>query len=225
MVYHWLLVYSSRRDISLRRVCLLLNLGLVDVRISPGPKTRTFRWNLVTRPTRKDSLLGMSRVPPAILSTHPLFQNDVLRPPFLAPLLAVSLLPELLYAASASGVKSPVGSLTPMLHACSLFNGRHRHPSFFFLSPELGARYQVSVPPLGQDFLFRNPAICRRLRPLDASAHHSSMMATTLTKNTNQAVWKMTPTNALGIDTTSLNARPLVAHRFSQIQDISQQIL
>jgi len=84
MAYHWLLVYSSRRDIGLRirRVCLLLNLGLVDVRISPGPKTRTFRWNLVTRPTRKDSLLSMSRVPPAILSTHSLFQNDVDSPSF-----------------------------------------------------------------------------------------------------------------------------------------------
>jgi len=150
-----------------------------------------------------------------------------IRPPFsfLAPLVALFLLPELPYAASASGVNSAVGSLTPTLHAYSLFNGRHRHPSFFFLSPELDARYQVSVPPLGQDFLFRNPAICRGLRPLDASAHHSSMMATPLTKNTNQAVWKTTPTNALGIDTTSLNARPLVTHRFSQIQDISQRVL
>jgi len=151
MAYHWLPVYSSRRDIGLRirRVCLLLNLGLVDVRISPGPKTRKFRWNLVTRPTRKDSLLGMPRVPPAILLTRPLFQNDVLRPPsFLAALLAVFLLPELPYAASASGVNSAVGSLTPTLHACSLFNGRHRHPSFFFLGLELGARYPVSVPPL-----------------------------------------------------------------------------
>jgi len=133
-------VYASRRDIGLRirRVCFLLNLGLV---------------NLVMRPTRKDSLLSMSRVHPAILSTHPLFQNDVLRPPFsfLAPLF---LLPELPYAASASGVNSAVGSLTPTLHAYSLFNGRHRHPSFFFLGLELGARHQVSVPPLRQDSCF-----------------------------------------------------------------------